>query len=205
MKIIGIGGGSGSGKSTVSYMLVDSDPSRLEVINLDDYQKLKSDVGLPMVGSIVNWDHPDIIRWSDLRRDIIKLQRGESVELSVWAHRSNPDYVKHRQMIPRKVYPRPFLIIEGYLALHRNILDVYDQTFFLELDDLSRAQRRRDARGGKDNIIGEKDYVNKVLKPMHAQHVEPTKKDADLVIDVSNKSAVEVVKIIRDNIKLAEV
>src|SRR3546814_13096312 len=70
-------GGSGSGKSTVSYSIVDSNPEKFEVINLDDYQKVGETTGLPMVGDMINWDHPDIIRWDDLIRDVNKLKSGD--------------------------------------------------------------------------------------------------------------------------------
>ena len=197
MKMIGIAGGSGAGKSTVAYRLVDTDPDGFEVINLDDYQKLKTEPDLPMVGSMINWDHPDIIRWDDLRRDIEILRSGKPVRIPVWAHRSNPGYAVHGEMKPRIINPRPILIVEGYLALYQKILAMYDRTFYLDLDDSSRAERRRKARGGKDTIIGESDYVEKVLMPMHALFVEPTKTQANIVIQVKGKSAKELAQLIQ--------
>ena len=70
MKIIGIAGGSGAGKSTVSYALEDENPNNIEVLNFDDYQKVGTDETRPMIDGKTNWDHPDIIRWDDLISDI---------------------------------------------------------------------------------------------------------------------------------------
>ena len=64
MNIIGIAGGSGSGKSTLSYRLVDTYPDKIELLNLDDYQKVgDSESDLPTLQGMINWDHPNIIRW----------------------------------------------------------------------------------------------------------------------------------------------
>ena len=134
MQIISIGGGSGSGKSTVSYALVDSDPANFEVIHLDDYQRRKDEAGLPTLDDMINWDHPDIIRWDVLISDIKKLQAGNSITIKSWAHRSNPDYASHGQMITRTISPKPIMLIEGYLALYHPLLNkLSDKKFYLDL------------------------------------------------------------------------
>jgi uridine kinase len=199
MKVIGIAGGSGVGKSTVSYALVDKYPEKYEIINLDDYQKLKSSSDLPTVDEI-NWDHPDAILWDDLKKDIKALSKGKDVHIQVWAHRSNPDYHLHGKMLPRTLKPKPILIVEGYLALYKDLIKEYDKTFYLELDEESRSKRRRDARGGKDTIIGHDQYVDKVLKPMHRMYVEPTKAKADIIIEVSGKTVDQIAEFINQNI-----
>lgn len=194
MKIIGIAGGSGAGKSTVSYVLQDAQPEQIEVLNLDDYQKLPGDPTLPTLDGMINWDHPDAIRWDDLLADIQTLQNGQPVTIQSWAHRSNPDYHQHRTMIPRMIEPKPILIIEGYLALYNSELrERYDTSFYLDIDDATRTTRR-----DKTTIITDVNYETKILQPMHQQFVEPTKQYTNHIIDVSNRSINELYKIIID-------
>ena len=198
MKIIGIAGGSGSGKSTISYRLVDTYPDKIGVLNLDDYQK--EDDGkteLPTLHSMVNWDHPDIIRWDKLMEDLKKSERGKSINIKTWSHRSNPDYFRHRKMIPRTIYPREVLIIEGYLALwNENLRKLYKRSYYLDLVYETSFKRRHKIKF-KDDI-----YESKILLPMRKKYVEPTKKFADLVLDVSNMREGEVYKKIEDDIKI---
>ena len=192
MKIIGIAGGSGAGKSTVSYALVDVHPDIFEVINLDDYHKLGTEPNLPMLDGVINWDHPDIINWQGLLSDVRKLGTGQAVTIDVWAHRSNTNYAKTRTRIPRTIYPKPVLIIEGYLALyHPQLRKLFSQSYYLELDAKIR-QTRRD----KNQIINDPEYEQKVLLPMHHKYVEPTKRYANQIINVSKMSAAQVARIV---------
>lgn len=188
VKIIGIGGGSGAGKSAVSYALADRYPEIYEVINLDDYQKLSTAPNLPMLNEKINWDHPDILRWDVLINDIDLLKNGQPIEISTWAHRSNPDYAIHGNMTPRKIEPKPVMIVEGYLALYHNtLLKLYDKSFYLKLDEEVRNSRR-----DKNRVIKDDEYEADVLKPMFHEYVEPTRDQADVVIDILNKSIDEV-------------
>lgn len=185
MKWIGIAGGSGAGKSTVSYELIDTYPDMFEVLNLDDYQKLKTDENLPMVDGMINWDHPEIIRWDDLTRDMHTLSRGEAITIDTWSHRTNPDYAVHHTMKSRTLTPKPIMILEGYLALHNpSVVKLLDKTYYLDLDDDTRSARR-----GKGTFTGKNVYETKVLIPMHRQFVAPTKTIADRIIDVRTISA----------------
>lgn len=192
MKIIAIAGGSGSGKSSTSHALKDSDPRLFEVFNLDDYQKLPSDDGLPRLHGMINWDHPDIIRWDDLVADVKKLRGGQSVTLDSKDRRHNPDYLTTGKRVKRVINPRPILIVDGYLSLYDpKLRKLYDKTFYLDLSEAGR-QSRRDKHVGQDDL-----YRLKVLKPMHDQFVEPTKGLADVVIDVSGLSVDEVAERIK--------
>lgn len=196
MKIVGIAGGSGSGKSTVSYALVDANPETYEILNLDDYQKRKEDPTAPKINGIINWDHPDIIRWEDLILDIQTLKNGLPVTIQSWAHRSNPDYATHRRMVARTVQPKTVLIVEGYLALYNpNLNQLFDKTFYFDIDE-----EIRNARRDKTDVIGEDDYETEVLVPMHKKYVEPTKLHADVVVDVSELGVDEVSQLVRESI-----
>ncbi len=193
MRIIGIAGGSGSGKSTVSYALIDQEPEVFEILNLDDYQRLKSEPNLPMLAGMINWDHPDIIRWNDLIANVQKLREGDTITIDSWAHRSNPDYAHHGQMTARTITPKPVLIVEGYLALYNATLNqFFDQKIYLDLDAQTRSQRR-----DKGTLTGDAEYQVKVLEPMFQQFVEPTRLNADIIIDVSAKTIAQVAQTIR--------
>lgn len=197
-KIIGIAGGSGSGKSTLSYALVDPEPDTFEVINLDDYQRLRSDPDLPKLAGMINWDHPDVIRWSDLIADLSQLKRNGLATITIhsWAHRSNPEYFKHYKLKPRVVTAKPIILVEGYLALHNKELNkLYDRSYYLDLDQETRHWRRN-----KDAVLAKDAYLTKVLEPMHAMYVEPSKLCADKIIDVSKLSTPEVYKIVYDDL-----
>lgn len=192
MKIIGIAGGSGSGKSTISYQLVDNFPNIFEVLNLDDYQKLKTSSNLPTVSKMINWDHPDIILWNRLLGDLKTLQKGKSVTIQTWSHRSNPNYHKHGKMISRKILPKKVLIIEGYLSLwHKNLRKLYDRKYYLHLDHKERMKRR--------NKFMDKTYERKVLLPMHKKYVKPTSNYADVIYNVGTLDKAQVFeRIVKD-------
>jgi uridine kinase len=196
MKIIGIAGGSGSGKSSVTYSLVDEDPEQYEMLNFDDYHKWRTEPNLPTLHGMINWDHPDIINWQDLIDDLERLKQGEPITVQTWSHRSNVDYDTTRERIPRTVYPHPVLIVEGYMLLHDpDLRKLFDTTYYLELDELTRHARR-----DKINTVGFSEYNEKILKPMHWQYVEPTKALADHVIDIGSLSVPEIAAIIKNNL-----
>ena len=204
MEVVAIAGGSGSGKSSVSYALVDTDPNTFEVLNLDDYQKVGYADDVPVVDGMRNWDHPDAIDWDMLRRDIGLLRAGHEVHLDTWAHRSNPDFATTRLRVPRVVVPKPIIIVEGYLALHGAIRDTYDYSFYLDLDEATRLERRRQARHGNDSLSGNPRYNDTILRPMHWQYVEPTKANADVVVGVADKTVRDIAQLILHQLGIAK-
>lgn len=195
MNIIGIAGGSGSGKSTVAYRLVDKYPNTFEVLNFDDYQKINDPKQkLPTLHGVINWDYPDVIEWDKLVSDIKILQSGQSVTIQTWAHRSNTDYFKHKKMISRTIYPRKVLIIEGYLALwNEDLRKLYERKYYLNIDNKTSIKRR-------EKFVGSF-YDKNILLPMHKKYVEPTKRYADVVLDVSKLDAGEVFEEIIQDLK----
>jgi len=194
MIIIAIAGGSGSGKSTVSYRLVDTYPNTFELVNLDDYQRLKSDPDLPKVNGMINWDHPDVIRWEDLIEDIARLAKGLQVTIQSWAHRSNPNYFQHGKMISRKLSPKKALIIEGYLSLwHKELRKLYKRSYYLDLNYQTSIKRRKK--------FNDPVYESKILIPMHKKYVDPTKQYADIVFDVSMMSEDDIYTSIENDLK----
>jgi len=175
MKIIAIAGGSGSGKTSISNEIVRLFPDKYEILSFDSFQKDKSDKGIERVDDYINWDHPNVILWSDLYKEISKNKRTKKEKI---------------------------LIVDGYLSLYSNkINELYDLKIFLVLDEKTRNIRRIKARGGKETRDGRVGYISKVLNPMHDKYVEPTKNYADETILISNSSvsflAQHVIKLIK--------
>lgn len=198
MKLIGIGGGSGAGKSAVSYALVDVMPEIFEVINLDDYHRLDTEKNLPLLHGMINWDHPAILNWQSLRNDLAALKKGKTITIQTWAHRSNPDYKNTHRRILRHIKPKPIIILEGYLALYNtDLIKLLDKSYYFDLDEQNRNMRR-----DKNTIIDNPDYAQKVLAPMHAKYVEPTKNNADVVIDVSQMTVEQIKHKILSDLRL---
>jgi len=189
MKIIAIAGGSGSGKSTLAYALQQDFPDQIEILHFDDYHKLYGDPTMPMFHGNVNWDHPDIIRWKELINDIRSLQAGSEVKIETKSKKLNPEYNDTGQRVPHIIKPGSFVLVEGYLALYNPELNqLYDRKIFLELDEVNRNARRDKPA----DDVTKASYVQAVLNPMHDKYVEPTKKNADLIVDVAAKTLDEV-------------
>jgi uridine kinase len=189
MKMIGIAGGSGAGKSSVARALVAGDPERFERLCIDDYHKLRPDPDLPMVGDIVNWDHPDIIRWDRLLSDIDSLKRGKPITIDV----KGPNYAETLKRVPRTISPKPVLIVEGYMTLYNpEVFNQFDESFYLDLDQATRASRRN-----KNKIIDVPGYPEKVWAPMHKKYIEPTRANAGVVIDIAGMSIQDICDRIR--------
>jgi uridine kinase len=199
VSIVGIAGGSGAGKSSVSYELTDVFPDEYEVVNLDDFQKLRTDSSIPRHNGRINWDHPDIVDWPKLISAITTLQMGQSVTMDVWSHRSNPDFMSHGNFLPRTIYPRPVILLEGYLALHHPVVNrLYFRSYYLDADFNTRMARR-----GSNTVEGDQNYDLDILVPMHHQYVEPTKLLADMVVDVTSATVPEVAHLIRHDLSIA--
>ncbi len=122
------------------------------------------------------------------------LRSGKSVTIDVWSHRSNSDYFNHGKMKPRTLFPRPIILIEGYLALwNPKLNEQYDRKYYIDLNEATRTARR------KNKII----YSDDIVIPMHNKYIEPTKKHADIVFYVVKMSAGELQRKIREDIRSA--
>lgn len=192
MLIIGIAGGTGSGKTTVVRKIVESLPAG-EVVLLpqDSYYKDSSHVPAERRQSI-NFDHPDAFDWPLLSAQVAALRRGESIEQPVY------DYLTcSRQPQTIHIEPREVVIIEGIMALFDPALRaMMDLKVFVDTDPDERLIRviQRDMleRGRTAEAVMER-YV-RVLKPMHEQFIEPCKRYADLIVPEggSNQVAIDI-------------
>lgn len=185
--IIGIAGGSGSGKSTVAVALCKKYPEKIALLHIDDYFKTKEQV--PMLEGFTNWDHPESIDFEHISNDLASLKTGKSVKIVTKSELYNPSY-NHllKNKIEHTVESKPIVILEGYLALcDQTIRDLLDYKVYLDIP-IEESTKRRSA----NKFALDQEYFSKVLVPMHQKYVEPTKTYADLVIDVSNIDPDEV-------------
>lgn len=194
MIIIGIAGGTGSGKTTVVKRIIESlSADEAAVLPLDSYYKDSSMVPVEERQNI-NFDHPNAFDWELLSKHIAMLRKGQPIEQPVYSYLTCT-----RQKETVHVEPRKVVIIEGILALSdRKLCKQMDLRIFVDADPDERLIRviQRDVleRGRTAEAVMER-YV-KVLKPMHLDFIEPAKRVADLIIPQGghNEKAIEILK-----------
>jgi uridine kinase len=177
MTMIGIAGGSGSGKTTFARLLQDLlGHERCSILHQDSYYHDQSGE-FDHDGGRVNFDHPDAIDFALLSRHLAELKSGRSVAVPVY------DYHTHRRLDRTEPFPvRPFMVVEGLLVLAqpavRNCMDV---KVFIDAPEAVRLARRlaRDARERGRHPAGVEQQFLAHVKPMHDQYVEPSKQYAD--------------------------
>ena len=177
--VIGLGGGTGAGKSTVASDISDSYPSQTLTLSIDDYYRDRSHTPLAEIG-LINYDHPDAIDWPLLATHLRGLLAGRTVEVPSY------DFGTHtRRPNVREVAPRKVVILEGILALHDEALvEIMDVRVYVEHDADVRVLRRivRDtAERGRD-LQGVVDQYLATVKPMHEQFVEPSRRNAHMIV-----------------------
>lgn len=178
--VIGIAGGSGSGKTTVAQEILNRvGASRIAFLQHDAYYKDLS--GLPPTQKIaVNFDHPNSLETELLTHHIETLKKGQQVEIPIY------DFATHSRTDETfSVVPRGVILVEGILIFAESALrEIFDIKIFVDTDDDIRFIRRleRDiAERGRttDSVI--KQYLSTV-RPMHLEFVEPSKRYADVII-----------------------
>ena len=195
MIIIGIAGGTGSGKTTVVKRIVESlPPDEVVVLPLDSYYKDSSHVPAEERQNI-NFDHPNAFDWELLSKHITMLRKGEAIEQPVYSYLTCTRQAQTIHIEPRKV-----VIIEGILALSDKRLNrQMDLRIFVDADPDDRLIRviQRDVieRGRTAEAVMER-YM-RVLKPMHLEFIEPAKRIADLIVPQGghNEKAIEILKL----------
>lgn len=178
--VIGVAGGSGSGKSTFTNRIKEYFGDDVVVLYHDNYYRRQD--GVPFEQRVtVNYDHPDSLETELLVEYLKQLKEGKSIECPVY------DYTKHnRSSEVIRIDPKPVILVEGILLLaDPRVRDLLDIKVYVEADADERILRRisRDVEErGRDlnGII--KQYLTTV-KPMHYLYVEPTRSKADIVIN----------------------
>ena len=178
--IIGIAGGTGSGKSTVVKKIVESlPPHYVAVVPLDSYYNDTTEMTQEERRAI-NFDHPDAFDWKLLIKQVNSLRDGIAIEQPTYSYILN-----NRLPETIKVEPKPVIIIEGIMTLlNKKFREMMDLKIFVDCDSDERLIRniQRDTvdRGRTVSMVMER-YME-VLKPMHEQFIEPTKRYADIII-----------------------
>ena len=187
MLIIGIAGGTGSGKTTVVNKIVNTLPAEMAaVIPQDSYYKSQWDVPEEQRKK-TNFDHPDAFEWPLLSHQIDELRHGRAIEQPTYSYLTCT-----RQKETVHVEPHEVIIVEGIMALYdKSLRDLMDLKIFVDAEPDERLLRviERDIaeRGHPLEMLINK-YRN-VLKPMHDEFIEPTKQYADIIIPNGGENA----------------
>ncbi len=187
MLIIGIAGGTGSGKTTVVNKIVNTLPENtVAVIPQDSYYNSQWDVPEELRKK-TNFDHPDAFEWPLLAHQIEELRNGRAIEQPTYSYLTCT-----RQKETVHVEPHDVIIVEGIMALYdKQLRDLMDLKIFVDAEPDERLLRviERDIaeRGHPLEMLIDK-YRN-VLKPMHDEFIEPTKQYADIIIPNGGENA----------------
>jgi uridine kinase len=188
--VVGVAGGSGSGKTTVVRRIVDSlGDAQVTVVEHDRYYRDRNDLRFEERLAL-NYDHPDSLETDLLVRDVQALRGGQDVQAPVY------DFARYvRQPATELLAARKAIIVEGILiytdAALRQLLDI---KVFVDTDDdtrfIRRLQRDIDERGRTvQSVI---DQYLSTVKPMHLEFVEPSKRYADIIVPQGGHNAVAI-------------
>jgi uridine kinase len=188
--VIGVAGGSGSGKTTVVRRIVDSlGPEQVTVLDHDRYYRDRNDLRLEERAAL-NYDHPDALETDFMVRHVHELKAGRAVDVPVY------DFARYARLASTQtVQPRRALIVEGILifvdAALRALMDI---KVFVDTDDDTRFIRRlqRDVAERGRTMESVIEQYQSTVKPMHLEFVEPSKRYADIIVPQGGHNAVAV-------------
>ena len=190
MLVVGIAGGTGSGKTTVVKRIIGRLPGQsVVVIPQDSYYRDNSHVA-PDMRKDINFDHPESIEFPLLVEHLEQLKAGFPVEQPVYS------YITCTRMKETvQVLPRPVIILEGILILiHPPLRELMDIKVYVDADAddrLSRVIHRDIEERGRD--VGQVlERYEKTVKPMHLQFIEPTKRYADIIVPQGGRNLVAI-------------
>lgn len=193
MIIIGIAGGTGSGKTTVVRKIVENLPKgEVVVLPQDSYYKDSSHVPVEERQNI-NFDHPNAFDWDLLTSQLAQLKSGKAIEQPTYSYLTCT-----RQKETIHIEPKNVIIVEGILALCDPMLrNQMDLKIFVDADSDERLIRviSRDIVERGRTAEDVMNRYTRVLKPMHLQFIEPTKRYADLIIPEggNNQIAIDII------------
>lgn len=186
--VIGIAGGSGSGKTTVTHsILTRVGAERIACIPHDAYYRDFSELS-PSQRVQINWDHPDALDTDLMIDHIQRLKRSEAIDLPIY------DFTTYARLAQTKpIQPQPIIIVEGILIFaEAQVRRLCDVKIFVDTDSdlrfIRRLQRDLTERGrSAESVI--RQYLETV-RPMHLEFVEPTKRYADVIIPEGGQNTV---------------
>ena len=188
--MIGVAGGSGSGKTTVVRRIVDSlGPEHVTLLDHDRYYRDRNDLRLEERAAL-NYDHPDSLETDLLVRHVRALKAGTAVEAPRY------DFTRHARLTEKDtLQPRRALIVEGILIFtDPSLRELMDIKVFVDTDSDTRFIRRlqRDVAERARTMESVIDQYQSTVKPMHLEFVEPSKRYADVIIPLGGHNTVAV-------------
>lgn len=192
MLIIGIAGGTGSGKTTVVRKIMEQLPlGEVAVLPQDSYYRDNGHMPLEDRQKI-NFDHHDAIEFDLLVEHINALKKGDSIEQPVYSYLTCT-----RQSETIRVEPRDVIIVEGILILsHPGLRDIMNLKVFVDAEPDDRLMRviQRDIEERGRTVGKVLHRYEQTVKPMHLQFIEPTKRYADLIVPQggNNRAAIDI-------------
>ena len=191
--VVGIAGGTGSGKTTVAKTIRHALPEdRVAVVEFDAYYRDRPDLDLD-ARAHTNFDHPDALEIELLVEHLDRLKAGAAIEVPVY------DFKTHRRLHEsRRVEPARVVLVEGILVfVDPRVRERLDMKIFVDTDADIRVFRRirRDMEQRGRTFESIRDQYYKTVRPMHLQFVEPSKRWADLIIPEggNNKVALDLI------------
>ena len=185
--VIGIAGGSGSGKTTLARNISNRFGNKISVLRHDDYYKSQKDIPKEERAH-VNYDHPSAFETQLLIKHIDMLKQGLAVDCPVY------DYTVHdRSSDIRHVEPSAVVILEGILIFeNQELMKRLDMKIYVDTDPDVRILRRiiRDVKKRGRTLESVVEQYLSTVKPMHEAFVEPSKKNADIIIPEGGKNPV---------------
>lgn len=194
MLVIGITGGTGSGKTTVVQQIINELPEdEVCVVSQDSYYKSNTHLSYEE-RSKINFDHPNSVDFELLIKNVAELKKGQVIEQPIYS------FVTHSRSKDTVItHPRKVLIVEGILIFNNpELRDLFDIKVFVDADADERLIRRikRDTEERGRSIEEILNRYQTTLKRMHQQFIEPTKSYADIIIpnDRRNNVAIDIIR-----------
>ena len=188
--IIGICGGTGSGKTTIARAIVDAvGAESVVLVEQDSYYRNLADMPLDERHQ-ANFDHPDSLDSEMLVNHIKRLKQGQMVEMPLY------DFVTHTRSDKIQIIePKPVVIVEGILIFAQpRVLDMLDLRIFVDTPDDVRLIRRlrRDFEERGRTFERTLEQYERTIRPMHFEFVEPSKRNADIIVPEGSQTGITV-------------
>ena len=191
--VLGIAGGTGSGKTTLMKNLVEHFGDNVTVISHDNYYKRHDELTYEE-RCLINYDEPDAFETSLMAQHLDLLRQGQAIDCPVY------DYTVHNRSDETvRIEPRPVIIVEGILIFeNQQLRDLMDIRIFVDTDADIRLCRRikRDVNKRGRSMESVLTQYQTTVKPMHEKYVEPSKKYANIVVPEGGKNVVALDMII---------
>ncbi|MEI6311293.1 MAG: uridine kinase [Bacteroidota bacterium] len=190
MLIIGICGGTGSGKTTVVNKILDILPQdHVAILSQDAYYKDNSNIPIEQ-RKFINFDHPDSIEFDLLLKHIELLKKGETIQMPTYSYIT---CTRSKETIP--IQSKDVIILEGILLFtDKRVRDICNVKVFVDAPSDERLLRviKRDIIERGRNVEQTLDRYMDTVKPMHEQFIEPTKRFADIIVPLGGENMVAI-------------